>query len=101
MIVPHWLPIFLSILYRIMCDQVSNVARYDNYRVYRIHFDTDEQVQIFQELETQSDSCMFYGHARKPGQDLTIMVAAHKVPDVADILDRFNVQHEILVSSIG
>lgn len=53
-------------------------ARYDNYRLVRVTLKTDDHVKLFQELEAESDSYTFYGHARKVGQDLTIMVAAHK-----------------------
>lgn len=84
----------------IALDSNLNIARFDNYRLYRITFESEQQVQIFQELEQQSDSCTFYGHARAPGQKLTIMVAAHKIADFADLLERFKVQHEILVSII-
>lgn len=81
-------------------DSNLNVARFDNYRLYRISFESEQQIKIFQELEQQSDSCTFYGHARAPGQKLTIMVAAHKIADFADLLKRFNVEHEVLVSII-
>lgn len=53
-------------------------ARYDNYRLIRVTLKTEDHVKLFQELEAESDSYTFYGHARKVGQDLTIMVAAHK-----------------------
>lgn len=73
-------------------------ARYDRYRLVRVHLETDEQVSVFQELETKSDSFIFYGHARAPGQKLTVMVAAHKIPEYNDILVRYNVSAELLVS---
>lgn len=76
---------------------IENKSRYDNYRLYHVHFENDEQVKVFQELEERSDSCIFIGHARAPGQKLSILVAAHKVADVTDLLERFNVEHEILV----
>jgi hypothetical protein len=53
-------------------------ARYDNYRLIRVTLKTDDHVKLFQELEAESDSYTFYGHARCIGQNLTIMVAAHK-----------------------
>lgn len=81
-------------------DANLNIARFDHYRLYRITIESPQQVTIFQELEQQSDSCTFYGHARDPGQKLTIMVAAHKIADFADLLERFNVEHEVLVSII-
>lgn len=78
-------------------EQGPNAARYDNYRLYRVRFETAEQVAIFQELERVSDSCIFYGHARQVGQSLTILVAAHKTADFAELLERFVVEHTILV----
>lgn len=77
--------------------QPANAARYDNYRLYRLHLETEEQVKIFVELEEISDGVVFYGHARNTGQKLTIMVAAHKVADINELLERFKVEHQILV----
>lgn len=75
----------------------DNKARYDNYRLYRLHLTTAQHVQIFQEIEQRSDSYSFIGHAREVGQRLIVLVAAHKVAECADILKRYNVAHEILV----
>lgn len=56
----------------------QNKARYDNYRLVRVNLETEEQVKLFAELEEESDSFVFYGHALKAPQKLTILVAAHK-----------------------
>lgn len=72
------------------------LARYDFTRIYSVDLDTDYQVQIFQTLEAASDSCIFMGHAREPGQKLTILVAAQKVADFDDLLQSYNVSHRIL-----
>ena len=96
-----WLPSLLLIgcLAGILCNGfVDNRARYDNYRFYRLLLGTEEHVRIFQELEERSDSYTFYGHARQTGQWLTIMVAAHKIAEITEILKRFGIEHEILVS---
>lgn len=81
-------------------EQNPNVARYDHYRLYRLTLSTDEQVQIFQELERVSDSVIFYGHARNVGQSLSILVAAHKIADITELLHRFIVEHRILVGTL-
>lgn len=61
------------------CDSDgSNKARYDNYRLLRLRLQTAEHIQLFQELEDESDSYTFYGHALQAPQDLTLLVAAHK-----------------------
>ncbi|XP_017476755.1 PREDICTED: zinc carboxypeptidase-like [Rhagoletis zephyria] len=73
-----------------------NIARYDHYRVYHVELSTEQHVALFQELEEKSDSCTFYGHARHPQQKLTIMVAAHKIADFADLLQTYKVNHHVL-----
>lgn len=81
-------------------QQPDNRARYDHYRLYRVQLESDQQVQAFQDLEAKSDSCTFYGHARQPGQQLTIMVAASKVADFEDLMDRFLVKGRVLEYNI-
>lgn len=56
----------------------SMKARYDNYQLVRVNLETDEHIQLFQELEDESDSFIFYGHALSAPQQLTILVSAHK-----------------------
>lgn len=73
-------------------------ARFDYYRLYRLSIKTDEHVKMLQELEEKSDSYTFYGHANYAGQELTIMVAAHKIAEITDILERFNLEGRVLVS---
>lgn len=73
-------------------------ARYDNYRIYNVEFENQEQIELFQKLEEQSDSLTFIGHAREVGQKLSILVAAHRVADIADLLKTYKVKHRVLVS---
>lgn len=75
-----------------------NQARYDNYRLYRVHLKTEEHVNVFKELEDVSDSYTFYGHARHTDQNLTLMVAADKIAAFSDLLKRFKITSNLLVS---
>ncbi|XP_060660440.1 zinc carboxypeptidase [Drosophila nasuta] len=71
-------------------------ARYDHYRIYNVQFDNEQQIELFQKLEAESDSLTFIGHAREVGQKLSILVAAHRVADFADLLATYKVQHRVL-----
>lgn len=62
----------------VMACETEGKARYDNYRLVRLRLETPEHISLFQELEAESDSYTFYGHALQSPQDLTILVAAHK-----------------------
>uniref|UniRef100_A0A4Y0BPJ3 Zinc carboxypeptidase A 1 n=1 Tax=Anopheles funestus TaxID=62324 RepID=A0A4Y0BPJ3_ANOFN len=78
----------------------DSAARYDHYRLYRVELDTEDHVVLFQQLEAKSDSCTFYGHARQPGQQLTIMVSASKVADFEDLLALHAVNGRLLVRNM-
>lgn len=78
-------------------ELAQDKAKYENYRLCRVHLVTEEHVKIFQELEEQSDSCTFMGHALYTNQNLTIMVAAHKVPDFNSLVERFGITNQVLV----
>ncbi|ALC46923.1 CG17633 [Drosophila busckii] len=71
-------------------------ARYDHTRIYNVEFATAAHVELFQALEAQSDSLSFIGHARVPGQKLSIMVSGQKVADFDNLLHSYNVSHRIL-----
>ncbi|XP_013097812.2 zinc carboxypeptidase [Stomoxys calcitrans] len=77
-------------------EPFKNLARYDHYRIYNVELDTEEHVHVFKQLEEQCDSMDFIGHAREVGQKLSILVAAHKVADLADLLEHYKVKHRIL-----
>lgn len=74
-------------------------ARYDYARLYRVEFSNENQVSVFKKLE-QSDCMQFIGHAREPGQHLSILVMATRVPDVEDLLKLHNIKYTILVSKM-
>ncbi|XP_068144849.1 zinc carboxypeptidase [Drosophila tropicalis] len=78
------------------CQVPPDQARYDHYRIYNVQFDTDEQIKLFQKLEDESDSLTFIGHAREIGQKLSILVAAHRVADFADLLKTYHIEHRVL-----
>ncbi|KAI8128649.1 Zinc carboxypeptidase A 1 [Lucilia cuprina] len=77
-------------------EPFKDQSRYDHYRVYNVELATEQHVDLFKKLEQQSDSMSFMGHARDVGQKLTILVAAHKVADLADLLEYYQVKHRIL-----
>lgn len=94
--------IFLGVLILTLCiicsGEQDNKARYDNYRVYRLVIKTEQQLQIFQEIEKSRDSYAFFGHPKRINQRIKVMVAAQKIPEISEILLRYDVEHQILVN---
>lgn len=79
---------------------ISNKARYDQFRIYRVFLESEEQVQLMQQLENRSDSYTFMGHARHANQNLTIMVAPQKIAEISDLLERYNILGSVLLYNI-
>ena len=77
---------------------MDHKARHDNYKLIRVGLKRDDHVKLFQEIEAESDSYTFYGHARKIGQELTILIAAHKIFEFEDIVERNGLNYIVLVS---
>lgn len=95
-----FLVLFVAFVIVMSCDKNVNKARYDNYRLVRLTIKSEEHVDLFQELEEQSDSYTFYGHALNPNQNLTILVAAHKIFEIYDIVERYDLDYTVLVCVI-
>lgn len=96
----NFLKFSLLLLISLISVACAEKARYDNYRLYRFHLATQKHVELFQELEAQSDSYTFYGHAREAGQKVTVMVAAHKIAEIHDLMKRYGFEGVVLVSII-
>lgn len=75
----------------------ENKARYDNYRMYRLILKTDEQLNVFKEIESRSDSYIFLGHAREINRRLTIIVSPHKIAEITDIINFYKIDVDIAV----
>lgn len=95
--------VLITVLAFVLClvaGDENNMARYDNYRLYRVHLKSDEHVNLFQNLEERSDSYTFYGHARHVDQKVSIMVASQKIAEITEILKRYALPFEILVRKL-
>ncbi|XP_052866420.1 zinc carboxypeptidase-like [Anopheles cruzii] len=75
----------------------TNEARYDNVRLYRFFIETEDQVKMLQKLENTSDSYSFMGHARHANQNLTVMVAGHKIAEITELMHRYQLEGTILL----
>lgn len=92
----------LSVLFKLN-GAVDNSARYDNYRLYEVMIETEEQHKVLQILEVKSDSYIFLRSRTKLNPSLTIAVAPHKFAEFAELMhiEKFSHQlHEINLQSL-
>lgn len=60
----------------------SEKARFDNYRVYSVNIENDEQLEILQELENHQDSLSFLKAPISTQRNAEIIVPPQKLADV-------------------
>lgn len=94
------LPTIVITLIWLATISLGNVARYDNYRLYRVHIDTKEQLGMVKQLESAGFGIEFYGHAREINQKLTILVPSAQVANVENLFLRYDIANKILLPNI-
>lgn len=74
-------------------------ARYDNYKLYSMQLQNEEQAKAVVELEHNTDSYDFWS-AVSLVRDVDVMVPPHKLGEFEDFLNRFNIEFNIKVENI-
>ncbi|KXJ79110.1 hypothetical protein RP20_CCG002383 [Aedes albopictus] len=64
----------------------SEVARYDNYRVYEVIPSSTNQLNLLKDLEGSSDSLIFLKSGDQVGTKFNVVVAPHKLADFTEAL---------------
>lgn len=69
-------------------------ARFDNYRVYSVNIENEEQLSVLRELEAYADGISFRAMPTAVGQMVDIIVPPHKLADISELFDvhEFNSQ---------
>ncbi|XP_065087332.1 zinc carboxypeptidase A 1-like [Ochlerotatus camptorhynchus] len=64
----------------------SEVARYDNYKLYEVIPTSENQLKLLNELKQSSDSLIFLESGSHAGAKFNIVVAPHKLADFTEAL---------------
>ncbi len=74
-------------------------TRYDNYKLYSMQLQNEDQAKAIIELEQNTDAYDFWSAASLV-RDVDVMVPPHKIGEFEDFLDRFNIPFHIKVENI-
>ncbi len=74
-------------------------TRYDNYKLYSMQLQTEEQAKAVVELEQYTDAYDFWS-APSLVRDVDVMVPPHKIGEFEDFATRFGIQFYIKVENI-
>ncbi|XP_053672777.1 zinc carboxypeptidase A 1-like [Anopheles nili] len=80
--------------------EAAEVARYDNYRLYRVTPVNEQQLRVVAAMEQTSDSLVFLETARKVGDRFDIVVAPHKLADFTEALETEYIPHEVIDENV-
>uniref|UniRef100_A0A182Q3L0 Zinc carboxypeptidase A 1 n=1 Tax=Anopheles farauti TaxID=69004 RepID=A0A182Q3L0_9DIPT len=80
--------------------EAAQVARYDNYRLYRVTPANEAQLRVVAAMEQASDSMIFLETARKVGDRFDIIVAPHKLADFTESLEADYIPHVLLDANV-
>lgn len=74
-------------------------ARYDNYKLYSIQLQNEDQAKAVLELQNNTDAYDFWSDPSLV-RDTDVMVPPHKFGDFEDFLTRFGIPHNIKVENV-
>lgn len=74
-------------------------SRYDNYKLYSMQLQTEEQAKAVVELEKYTDAYDFWS-APSLVRDVDVMIPPHKIAEFEDFLTRFSIPFHVKVEDI-
>lgn len=86
----------------VACFMVASAekARYDNYRVYSIHIENEDQLKELQELEIHPDGISFLESPVGVDQSIDLTVPPHKFAEIAELFEANKIKNWIKTKNL-
>lgn len=78
---------------------VAQKDRFDHHRLYGVQIDTLEQLQLFHNLEENSDGYLLWNYPVL-GDTLDLMVAPHKLSEFMTLIDSYHLQVSLKIKNV-
>ncbi|XP_058814852.1 zinc carboxypeptidase-like [Topomyia yanbarensis] len=91
----HVFLLIVAVLSAVTAEQ----ARFDNYRVYELHIESAEQLEILQYLEEHPDGYIFWESPVQTNMDLNLVVPPHKYSDFEEFTTKLNLQNRLMIKN--
>lgn len=75
-------------------------ARFDNYRVYSIKIQNENQLEVLQALENSQDGISYIEAPITVKRKAEMIVPPHKFADISDFFGKFEIEHEIKIDDL-
>ncbi|XP_055294946.1 zinc carboxypeptidase-like [Sitodiplosis mosellana] len=75
-------------------------ARFDNYRVYSIEVENNEQLQVLKELENQQNGLLFLAPPTATQTFVELIVPPHKFADISELCEKFRMKNDLKIDNL-
>lgn len=75
-------------------------ARYDNYRVYTVAIQNEQQLKTIQALENNPDGYLFWSDATVVGGSVDLMVAPHKFAEYSELTNNLSLDSKLKIANV-
>lgn len=75
-------------------------ARFDNYRIYSVHVENGQQLNVLRELEIHPDGILFQALPTKVGQIVDLITPPHKIADISELFEIFKFKNQIKTKNL-
>lgn len=89
-----------AIIFIVLNVVAGERARFDNYRVYSIEVESEEQLQVLQQLENHQDGLLFLVSPVAVPMRIEIVVPPHKFADISELCEKYDMKNEIQIENL-
>lgn len=91
--------LFVLLLATFLTGLIAEKDRFDNHKVYSVHIDTLDQLQLFQNLGENVNGFLLWNYPVL-GDTVDIMVAPHKLSEFRELTDLYNLKISLKIKNV-
>lgn len=92
--------VVLSVLLWLGTISAEQQARFDNYQVYSLQVENENQLKILRELGSNPNGFEFWRSASHIGRSADIMVAPHQIATFDELVKTINIKSNLMVENV-
>lgn len=78
----------------------SEKVQYDNYRLYSVIIENDQQLNVLQELQVRPDGIIFETIPIRKGQIVDLIVAPQRIADISELFENYEFKNRLLIENL-
>lgn len=95
---PKW-TFLLLLSFTTALNAETEKMRFDNHRLYGVHIDTLDQLDLFRNLEENTDGFLLWNYPVL-GDSVDVMVAPHKLSEFNQLVQLYDLQFRLKMKNV-